>query len=83
MALTSHVCVPTCFGVAMFMSGIVAIEVWNTQFPVWAFVFALLICASVKPSFVYLLAIYYPTFSVCVRRPDWSDSGYHEQANRA
>lgn len=30
--------------VTMFVFGVVAIEVWNTQFPVWAFVLALLIC---------------------------------------
>ncbi|KAH9964014.1 small oligopeptide transporter [Russula compacta] len=28
---------------SMFLCGVVAIEVWNTQFPVWAFVLALLI----------------------------------------
>ena len=30
----------------MFVCGVVAIEVWDTQFPVWAFVLALIICAS-------------------------------------
>jgi hypothetical protein len=33
------------FSVTMFVFGVVAIEVWNTQFPVWAFLFALVICA--------------------------------------
>ncbi|KAF8263625.1 OPT oligopeptide transporter [Lactarius quietus] len=36
---------------SMFVFGVVAIEVWNTQFPVWAFVLALLI------SFVYTVPI--------------------------
>ncbi|KAH8981414.1 small oligopeptide transporter [Lactarius akahatsu] len=35
----------------MFVFGVVAIEVWNTQFPVWAFVLALLI------SFVYTVPV--------------------------
>jgi len=29
----------------MFVFGVVAIEVWKTQLPVWGFVLALLICA--------------------------------------
>lgn len=33
------------FPVTMFAFGVVAIEVWDTQFPVWAFVLALMICA--------------------------------------
>ncbi len=28
----------------MFVFGVISIEVWNTQFPVWAFVLALVIC---------------------------------------
>jgi hypothetical protein len=28
----------------MFVFGVVAIEVWDTDLPVWGFVFALLIC---------------------------------------
>lgn len=31
----------------MFVFGIISIEVWNTQFPVWAFVLALIIGKSV------------------------------------
>lgn len=30
----------------MFVFGVISIEVWNTQFPVWAFVLALIICKS-------------------------------------
>jgi hypothetical protein len=32
--------------VTMFVFGVVVIEVWETDLPVWGFVFALLICAS-------------------------------------
>ncbi|KAI0779970.1 OPT oligopeptide transporter [Fomes fomentarius] len=37
--------------IAMFVFGVISIEVWNTQFPVWAFVLALII------SFVYTIPI--------------------------
>ena len=32
--------------VSLFTFGVVTIEVWSTQLPVWAFVLALIICAS-------------------------------------
>ncbi len=32
------------FSVIMFVFGVVSIEVWDTDFPVWGFVLALLIC---------------------------------------
>ena len=32
------------YTVTMFVLGIIAIEVWATQMPVWAFILALLIC---------------------------------------
>jgi hypothetical protein len=35
------------FVVSMFVFGVIAIEVWNTQFPVWAFVLSLIICALI------------------------------------
>ncbi|KAF8256505.1 OPT oligopeptide transporter [Lactarius quietus] len=38
---------------SMFVFGVVAIEVWNTQFPVWAFVLALLICASPNTCYTF------------------------------
>ena len=31
--------------VAMFVFGVIVIEVWETDLPVWGFVLALLICA--------------------------------------
>ena len=45
-----YVCMLTSFAVTMFLFGIVVIEVWETQLPVWAFVLALLICASARLS---------------------------------
>jgi hypothetical protein len=53
----------------MFVFGVVAIEVWDTQFPVWAFVLALMICAfcltvserflpASNYSFPFLAAVY-------------------------
>ena len=37
----------SCNLVTMFIFGIVSIEVWHTQFPVWAFVLALIVGTSV------------------------------------
>jgi hypothetical protein len=34
------------FSVMTFTFGVITIEVWDTELPVWAFVFALIICAS-------------------------------------
>jgi len=39
------------FLVIMFVSGVVVIEVWDTDLPVWGFVLALLIC--MLPYFLY------------------------------
>lgn len=36
--------------VAMFVFGVVTIEVWNTQMPVWAFVLALVSCPESRGS---------------------------------
>jgi hypothetical protein len=33
------------FAVTMFVFGVVVIEVWKTELPVWGFVLALIICA--------------------------------------
>ena len=38
----------------MFLFGVVAIEIWETQFPVWAFILALAICGSpIPPRILY------------------------------
>jgi OPT oligopeptide transporter protein len=46
-------CVLTSFAVVTFGFGLIAIEVWDTELPVWAFMFALIICASAGHSWVY------------------------------
>ena len=52
----------------MFLFGIIAIEVWTTQFPVWAFVLALLICASARLSWMFacLLIFLRPAFAYTI-----------------
>ena len=40
------------FSVTMFVLGVVSIEVWDTQLPIWAFVLALLFCPSCISFFV-------------------------------
>ena len=42
--------------VSMFGFGAAAIEIWHTQLPVWAFIFALILGASLNtPSGLYLV----------------------------
>jgi hypothetical protein len=36
-------CLANQYAVSMFVVGVIAIEVWHTEFPVWAFVLSLLI----------------------------------------
>jgi hypothetical protein len=38
------------FAVITFAFGVIASEVWDTGLPVWAFVFALIICVSASQS---------------------------------
>jgi OPT family oligopeptide transporter len=45
----------------MFAFGVIVIEVWDTQFPVWAFVLSLLIRASYPIFSVHFL----PEFNIC------------------
>ena len=44
-SLCKHV--PIFFSVIMFVFGVLSIEVWDTEFPVWGFVLAIMICAFV------------------------------------
>jgi OPT family oligopeptide transporter len=46
-------CVLTSFAVITFGFSLIAIEVWDTELPVWAFLFALIICASAGHPWVY------------------------------
>jgi hypothetical protein len=49
--------------VTMFVFGVVVIEVWETDLPVWGFVLALLICAS---RFVLRHCAFFPSFTFFV-----------------
>ena len=66
----------------MFVFGVVAIEVWDTDFPVWGFVLALLICMFCLCAFFpgLTFAVY---FSVLVYRPYWCDPSHYESASGA
>ena len=52
---TRHVHVLTAFVVTMFGFGVAVIEIWHTQFPVWAFILALTIGASPIPYMKFIL----------------------------
>jgi hypothetical protein len=78
-------CVLMSFSVTMFVFGTVAIEVWDTQFPVWAFVLSLAIC-----TFYFAFVMHFlPKFNTClcfsvrVYCPYWCDPGYYEPASWA
>ena len=62
--------------VSMFVFGITSIEVWNTQFPVWAFVLALIICALPSPPKFRDLSEH--VFSIRVYHPDRDDPSHYE-----
>ena len=47
-------CILTFFAVTMFAFGAIAIERWDTELPVWAFVLSLIICAA---SFVIIFPL--------------------------
>jgi hypothetical protein len=69
----------------MFVFGIIAIEAWDTHFPIWAFMLALIICTiclifilRFLPELIFVLC-----FSVRVYRPYWRDPGHYEPAGWA
>jgi hypothetical protein len=41
------------FQVTTFVFGVISIEIWDSQFPVWAFVLSLIVCA-----FIYLVILF-------------------------
>ena len=67
---------------SMFVFGVVAIEVWHTQMPVWALVLALIIGACPRICF-FLLRCLCAGCSVRVHDPHRYDSGHHEPADRS
>jgi hypothetical protein len=65
--------------VSMFVFGVVSIEVYKTEFPVWAFVVALVI----GPSFFFasLFKLLTLPCSVLLYHPNWHDPGHHQPAS--
>ena len=77
-------CVLISFSVTSFMFGVVAIKVWDTGFPVWAFVLSLLIGTFAFPFRCGLLLepnIYCYSFRVYCSF--WCDPGYFKPAASA
>lgn len=65
--------------VSMFVFGIISIEVWHTQMPVWAFVLALIIGRLIVDH--YVCGNWSVDCSVRICDPHRHDSGYYESAN--
>ena len=61
---------------SMFALGIISIEVWPTQMPVWAFILALVICPFLEYVQKYWLSHIYYSFRLC--DPYRHDSGDHQ-----
>jgi OPT family oligopeptide transporter len=61
----------------MFAFGVISIEVWHTDFPVWGFVLALLICAFIFAA-TSIVEAYIILYSIRVRNTHWHDPGYHQ-----
>jgi hypothetical protein len=66
--------------VSMFVFGVISIEVWKTQMPVWAFVLALVIGTSVRDSLSGFPMN--PLLSLCIYHSHRHDSSYHQSASR-
>ena len=64
----------------MFGFGIAVIEIWHTELPVWAFILALIIGASLNTRADFILDVP-PPFSIRVHDPDWCYSGYDKPTN--
>lgn len=69
----------------MFTFGVLSIELWHTQMPIWAFMIALLIGKSrILGSHGYRpLLIHAPSRSIHLRHSMWDDSSNHESASRS
>lgn len=64
---------------SMFVFGVISIEVWHTDFPVWAFVLALIICTSTLPRCSINTNLF--IYSFRVRDPYWYDSSHHQSTS--
>ena len=73
----------TSFSVSMFVFGIVSIEVWETQLPVWGFVLAL--CIGVLYNLLIIsLDVDIPVLSMRILHyTRWSDPGHNQPASWA
>jgi hypothetical protein len=72
--------------VTMFVFGVVVIEVWETDLPVWGFVFALLICVFclvLRHCALSSRASHLLCFSIRVYSPFECDPGHYEPATWA
>lgn len=68
--------------VTMVVFGIVLIEVWHTEFPVWAFCLSLAICAffgSDRSGWVLMVSFY----SLLLCYTHRNDSGYYQPTGRS
>lgn len=65
----------------MFVFGVISIEVWPTEFPVWAFVLSLVICTSGASSVSLTFCGLTSLCSFRLYYPYWHDPGYHKSAS--
>ncbi len=69
--------------VIMFIFGVVCIEVWHTEMPVWAFILALVSClAYIQSSICSNAPFSRLVHLLLLHPPDRYDSGYHQPASR-
>ena len=76
-----HLTILISFSVSMFVFGVVSIEVWETQLPVWGFVLAL--CIGVFISSTFSLSTNIPLFSIRIHYTNRRDPGQNEPGSWA
>jgi hypothetical protein len=65
----------------MFVIGVISIELWHTEFPVWAFVLSLSIGDSLVSN-IMGIEILIGFHSILLCRPHRDDPGHHQPTNR-
>jgi hypothetical protein len=65
----------------MFMFGVVVIEVWKTELPVWGFVLALLICAFTELGRDLFVTVNIHVLSIHIHCPYRCDPSRDESGN--
>jgi hypothetical protein len=65
----------------MFVIGVISIELWHTEFPVWAFVLSLTIGDSLVSNIVRIERLI-GFHSILLRRSHRDDPGHHQPTNR-